>query len=1069
MVKQFENGRKIRMINRLLKFSLGNKFAIFLMVVLVVLGGVYASMKMRLEMLPDVEEPMISVNTVMPGATPETVQDEISDKIDNQVRRMAHVDTVKTQSLENVSMVQVSYDDGTDMNKAEEELKKEIDKLKLDENAQEPELQRNSMDAFPVVAYSFSTKHDDLKKATKDIEKQLVPKLETIDGVQNVQLNGQTERQATIKFKQRKLQERGMSASGVEDYLKNASGKTPLGLFQFGKKEKSIVIDGEFTSVDALKDFEIPVDAAKGDSGQSGSDSSQGGGSDSSSMDAMSQGGQAQGQSGSSGDIVKLKDIADVKVGDERESISRTNGKDAIDVQIIKAQDANTVQVKKDTDKKIQQFIKENKDMTYTKIMDTAKPIQDSIYTMLEKAILGTIVAIIIILLFLRNIRTTAISVVSIPMSLLIAMIALKLSDVSLNILTLGALTVAIGRVIDDSIVVIENIYRRMTDKNETEKGDKLVVSATAEVFKPIMSSTLVTIIVFLPLVFVSGSVGEMFRPFALAITFSLLASLLVSITIVPALSSTFFKNGIHERRKRSLGAVGRGYKKVLKWSLNHKWIVLILTTVILIGSIALGAAKIGTSYISTGEDKYMALTYNPKPGETKESVLKNAEQVQKYLNSKDKVKKVQYSLGGASPMDPTGSTNNMAVMIEYDKNTPHFDEEPDKVLKHIATFKQEGEWKNLDMGTGAGNNSIEVKVSGPSAEAIKGTVKKIQNDMKATSGVVNVKSDLTEVYQQYSVDVDQNKATEKGLSAGQLAMGLNQNIPEKTITTINEKGHKVDVKVEKEKQTNWTKEKLNNLEIPSPTGKVKLKDIATLKETKTPSKLIKEDGDYTTTVTGTISDKDVGGISQKIMSKVNKIDKPNNVKINTGGATDDINKALTQLSMAMGAAIIIVYLVLVLTFKGGLAPFTILFSLPYTVIGVVLALVFTGETLSVPSMIGLLMLIGIVVTNAIVLVDRVISNERKGMAMKEALIEAGGTRIRPILMTALATIGALIPLLFGQDSSILISKGLAATVIGGLISSTLLTLIVVPVIYEILFTLKDKLANLFGRNKTDK
>ncbi|KOR12800.1 multidrug transporter [Staphylococcus carnosus] len=1051
------------MINRLLKFSLGNKFAIFLMVVLVILGGVYSSMKMRLEMLPDVEEPMISVNTVMPGATPETVQDEISDKIDNQVRRMAHVHTVKSQSLENVSMVQVSYDDGTDMDKAEEDLKKEIDKLKLDENAQEPELTRNSMNAFPVVAYSFSTKHDDLKKVTKDIETQLVPKLETIDGVQNVQLNGQTERQAVIKFSQRKLQERGMSASGVEDYIKGASGKTPLGLFQFGKKEKSIVIDGEFTSVDALKNFEIPVDAAKGDEGQSGSGSeTRQNGPSSSSMSAMSQSNQSQGSS--SGEIVKLKDIADVNVGDERESISRTNGKDAIDVQIIKAQDANTVQVKKDTDQKIRQFIKENKGMTYTKIMDTAKPIQDSIYTMLEKAILGTIVAIIIILLFLRNIRTTAISVVSIPMSLLIAMIALKLSDVSLNILTLGALTVAIGRVIDDSIVVIENIYRRMSDKNEPLKGNQLVISATAEVFKPIMSSTLVTIIVFLPLVFVAGSVGEMFRPFALAITFSLLASLLVSITIVPALSSTFFKNGINEKRKRSLGAVGRGYKKVLKWSLNHKWIVLILTTLILIGSIALGAAKIGTSYISTGEDKYMALTYNPKPGETKESVLKNAEQVQKYLNSKDKVKKVQYSLGGASPMDPTGSTNSMAVMIEYDKNTPNFEEEPDKVLKHIATFKQEGEWKNLDMGTGAGNNSLEVKVSGPSADAIKGTVKKIQSDMKDTKGLVNVKSDLSEVYQQYSVDVDQNKATEKGLSAGQLAMGLNQNIPEDTITTINEKGHKVDVKVEKEKQTNWTKEKLNNLEIPSPTGKVKLKDIATLKETKTPSKLIKEDGDYTTTVTGTISDKDVGGISQKVMSKVNKIHKPDNVKINSGGATDDIQKALTQLSMAMGAAVIIVYLVLVLTFKGGLAPFTILFSLPYTVIGVVLALVITGETLSVPSMIGLLMLIGIVVTNAIVLVDRVINNEREGMEMKEALIEAGGTRIRPILMTALATIGALIPLLFGQDSSILISKGLAATVIGGLISSTLLTLIVVPVIYEILFTLKNKLAHLFNR-----
>lgn len=300
--------------------------------------------------------------------------------------------------------------------------------------------------------------------------------------------------------------------------------------------------------------------------------------------------------------------------------------------------------------------------------------------------------------------------------------------------------------------------------------------------------------------------------------------------------------------------------------------------------------------------------------------------------------------------------------------------------------------------------------------------------------------------------------------------MGLNQNIPEKTITTINEKGHKVDVKVEQEKQTNWTKEKLNNLEIPTPTGeKVKLNEIATLKATQTPSKLIKEDGDYTTTVTGTISGKDVGGISQKVMDKVDKIDKPANVKINSGGASDDIDRAITQLSLAMLAAVIIVYLVLVLTFKGGLAPFTILFSLPYIVIGVVVALVLTGETLSVPSMIGVLMLIGIVVTNAIVLIDRVINNEHSGMSMKEALLEAGGTRIRPILMTALATIGALAPMLFGQDSSILISKGLAATVIGGLVSSTLLTLIVVPVIYEILFTMKAKLAGMIQSKDKDK
>lgn len=250
----------------------------------------------------------------------------------------------------------------------------------------------------------------------------------------------------------------------------------------------------------------------------------------------------------------------------------------------------------------------------------------------------------------------------------------------------------------------------------------------------------------------------------------------------------------------------------------------------------------------------------------------------------------------------------------------------------------------------------------------------------------------------------------------------------------------------------------MNSITLKKPTGgTIKLGDIATLVKTTTPSKLTQEQGDYATTVSAKVTNKDVGGTTRQVMSKINNLDKPNNVKVNIGGASDDINNAMTQLAFAMLAAIIIVYLILVITFKGGLAPFTILFSLPFTVIGVIIALLITGETISVPSLIGMLMLIGIVVTNAIVLIDRVINNEQQGMEVKEALIEAGGTRIRPILMTAIATIGALVPLLFGQDSSILISKGLAATVIGGLISSTLLTLVVVPVIYEILFTLKKR------------
>lgn len=1050
------------MIKKLLQFSLGNKFAIFLMVVLIILGGVYSSAKLKLELLPDVENPVISVQTTMSGATPQSTQEEISSKIDNQVRSLAYVNSVQTESIPNASIVTVEYDNGTDMDKAEEQLKKEIDKIKFKDGVGEPELTRNSMDAFPIVAYSFTSNNQKLKDVTKKLNQQLVPKLQTIDGVQNAQLNGQTNREVSLKFKQKNLDEKGLTANDVENYIKTATRETPLGLFQFNKSNKSIIVDGQFKSVDALKNLKIPL-SISGQAVQNDSDSD----SDSlmpsdntrstNSSTHMAQEGQMP--------SVPLKDLADISVGDERTSISKTNGKDAVNLQIMKSQDANTVQVAREVQKKVDEFVRNESGMKSIKTMDTAKPIEDSLYTMVEKAALGTIVAIIVILLFLRNIRTTAISIVSIPMSILIALIALKLSNVSLNILTLGALTVAIGRVIDDSIVVVENIFRRLSDPNEKLKGENLIISATREVFKPIMSSTLVTIVVFLPLVFVSGSVGEMFRPFALAITFSLLASLLVSITLVPSLGATFFKNGVkNKEQKEGLGTVGRAYRSALNWSLNHKWIVLIVSIFILVGSVVIGARNLGTSYISTGDNKFLALTYTPKPGETQKSVTQHAEKVQNYLDKKDKVETVQYSIGGPTPQDPTGSTNSMAIMIKYQSDTPNFDEEPDKVLKHIETFKQPGEWKNQDLGTGAGNNSVEVTVKGPNTSAMKDTVNRVEKMMTDIKGITNVKSDLSQTYDQYEIKVDQNKAADNGISAAQLAMNLNENLPEKTISTVNEKGKSIDVKVKQNKQTDWSSQKIKNIKLNKPTGgTIKLSEIASLKKSYTPSKLTQEDGDYATTVTGKVTDKDVGGKSQQVMAKVKDLEKPSHIKINVGGATDDIDKAISQLAMAMIAAIIIVYLILVITFRGGLAPLTILFSLPFTVIGVVLALIITGETISVPSLIGMLMLIGIVVTNAIVLIDRVINNEKQDMTMKQALIEAGGTRIRPILMTAIATIGALVPLLFGQDSSILISKGMAATVIGGLISSTLLTLFVVPVIYEILFTLKNKITKKFN------
>ncbi|PNZ41040.1 efflux RND transporter permease subunit [Mammaliicoccus vitulinus] len=1045
------------MVQKMIKFSLNNKFAILLMTLIILLGGIYSAFKMKLELLPDVTTPVITVTTPYPGATPESVLENVTEPVEKEVQNLEGVQNVTSQSLENASAITLEYTYQTDMDEAETELKKKLEALKLPEGVEDPDMSRMSMYSFPVVSYSISDKNNDLKKATKQMQSDLIPKLEKVDGVQNVSLSGQTLEEVNLEFDQNELSKRGMTEDEVLQYIDGATKESPLGLYTFGDDLKSIVVDGRFTSIKALNDLEIPMTGGASSGGQQASqgDASQ-----------AQQGGQS---SQSSGDeessatqsipSVKLSDIADVKKEKKRDSISKTNGKDALALQVTKATDANLVDVVDNVDKEVEAYKKDHKNIESVQLMETASTIKDSVSTMVEKALIGSIVAVIIIMFFLRDIKSTIIAMVSIPMSLLMALIGLKAMDVSLNILTLGALTVAIGRVIDDSIVVIENIYRRMTDKGETLKGSKLITSATKEMFIPIMSSTIVTIVVFLPLAFVTGQIGEMFRPFALAVAFSLLASLLIALTIVPVLSHMFFKNGIKKAKKEKGHWLAHKYKGILKWNLNHKWVVILLSLVLVVASIALVFTPyIGKSFIDTGEDKMLALTYKPSPGEKEEQVVKNGEQAEKYLSKDKNVEFVQYSVGGENPFNPSAK-NDMALMVKYDKDTPDWDNVGKDVMDHIGAFNHKGEWKQQDFSTGGTANEVSVKVSGPTTDAIEGTVKDVEKEMKKVKGVENVSSNLSESYEQFDVKVDQNKASKLGLSAGQIAMTLNQTTQNKVVTKLNDDGKSIDVKLTKKEETDWSEDKLENTKITSPLGKdVKLSDIATLEKTTSPDTITRENDKISVSVDAKITADDVAKVTTDVNQKVSKVDTPAGVDLNVGGTNDDINEAIEQLVLAMAAAILIVYLVIVLTFKGGLAPFSILFSLPVSIIGVIAGLLVTQETISVPSMIGMLMLIGIVVTNAIVLIDRVINMEQAGMSTREALIEAAGTRLRPILMTALATIGALVPLLFGGGSSVLISKALAITVIGGLVSSTILTLLVVPITYEIIMKFKKKI-----------
>lgn len=1061
----------------IINFSLRNKFAIWLLTIIVSFGGLYSGLTMKQETIPDINVPFLSVTAIYPGAAPEGVVEDVTKPLETRLRNIDGVKTVTSTSMENAANLMVEFDYGSDLDNATAAVREALNEVKLPEDAQKPTISKFSMSSMPVVSLSISNKDNmALDELTRITENDIVPELEDLDGVASIQVAGQFVNEVQLKFNQDKMNELGLTEDTVKGIVQGSALYVPLGMFEMDKSQKAVAIDGGIIGIDDLKNIAIPVIPGGG-----GANAAAGAGAPNAGAGQLQQppgdaagaagqqgtpGAGAGGQNGAPGaptgiPTVKLSEIAKIEVIGTSESISRTNGKESIGIQIVKANDANTVDVVNQVKDKAEELKGLYPGMDLTIMLDQGKPIEDSVHTMLSKALFGALFAVLIIMIFLRNIRSTIISIISIPLSLLIAVLCLKQMDITLNMMSLGAMTVAIGRVVDDSIVVIENIYRRMSLSTEKLTGRELISAATREMFVPIMSSTIVTIAVFLPLTLVSGMVGELFMPFALTMVFALLASLVVAITLVPAMAHSLFRKGLknkHDHEEKP-GAMARGYRSILKWTLNHKAITFLAAIVLLVGSLFL-TKYLGVSFIPEQEDKYAMVTYSPEPGVMLEDVEERALKAEKLILDQPGVQTMQYSIGGSNPLG-MGSANSGLFYIMYDPDTKNFEDVKTALVEDLAKEVPDGTWSNMDMAAGGfGGSQLTVNVFGDSLEQIKPVADQIAGlANKDTATFANAETSLSEAFEQYTLVADQEKLSSLGLTAGQLAMKLAPERERPVLTEVKIEDKTYNVYIETDSKTYKSIKEIENETVTSPLGiEVPIKDVAKVEKGTTPDSITRIDGKMVVSVSADILSSDVGSASTNLESEVNKLELPDGVSVEFGGVTEQINETFGQLGLAMLAAIAIVYFVLVVTFGGGLAPFSILFSLPFIVIGAIIGLLITGETLNVSALMGVLMLIGIVVTNAIVLIDRVIHMEREGMSTREALLEAGATRLRPILMTALATIGALLPLVFGWENSAgIISRGLGITVIGGLISSTLLTLVVVPIVYEFLMKFTKK------------
>lgn len=944
----------------IISFSINNKFAIWLMTIIITVGGLYAGLNMKQETIPNINLPILMVNTVYPGAAPEEVANDLTIQLETRVKNLNGITSYNSTSRENVSSIVLEYDYGKDLKEAESELRDVLGGFDAPEGAQAPQISKINLNDFPVVSLSVTDKGQSLEDVSKLIEKEIKPSLEGIDGIGTVAVAGQHIKEVLLSFDKAKMQQLGLSEDTVRAIVQASAIKAPLGLFEMDKTDKAIVVDGNITTLEQLKNIAIPAIPAAAGGGMAAPGGAAGQAQGGAAAGQAPEGaGQAQAQVPPAAAMqglptVKLSDIADIKLEGKAESISRTNGQESIGINITKASDANTVTVVNEVKDIADEFMQNYEGLDIIVLLDQGKPIEDSVSTMFDKALFGALFAVIVIMLFLRNIRTTIISVVSIPLSLIIAILILKQMDITLNIMTLGAMTVAIGRVVDDSIVVIENSYRRMSLRTEKLKGKALIIDATREMFIPILSSTLVTIAVFVPLGTVSGPIGEIFMPFALTMVFALLASLLVAITIVPMMTHLMFRKGLKDKQKHEekTGSLAKNYRKILNWSLNYKLVVFIAAAVVLAGSVAL-IPRVGFSFLPEEPEKYAMVTYTPGPGKLITDVEQTALEAEKLIMAREGVTNLQYSVGGENPLS-FGPNKNALFYVQYESDIENFNDEKAKLIETITAVEPTGKWAEMDFSGGMGGSKMSLFVYGDSLEEIKPVADQIEAVMKENESLEKVETSLSKQYEQYTLVADQQKLSQYGLTAGEIAMKLSPMRERPVLTQVEVDGKKYNVYVEVDKKQYSTIADIENETITSRLGiSVPLKEVVKVEEGTSANTITRKDGKLFVEVSAKVTAKDVGKVSTEVKEKVDALEKPSTIKVDFGGVTEQLNDTIMQLGMAMLAAIAIVYLLLVITFGGALTPFAILFSLPFTVIGAVVGLYLAGETISAPAMMG--------------------------------------------------------------------------------------------------------------------
>lgn len=1005
------------MLRKLTEFSMKNVAALWIVIWLLIAGGSYTASNLKVESMPDISYPIIIISTDY-TAPPKDVMELVTKPLEKAVAGMQGLMNISSSSQDNYSQLVIRLEQG----KKPEDVKKDVESLianvRLPQGAEKPKVLTSGFASEPIYHLALygeaETNQTELDQAFKDM---ILPGLESIKGVDHIDSFGNREAVLTIKLDGAAINRYGLTPQEVSGFIQGGLVSRPAGTVDFNGNRQMLRVKGQLDSIYSLDNMKIRTPE---------------------------------------GDILMLKQIAKVEAISESAVAARLDDKPAITLLLYKTKDTNTVEFAATVDKQIASWQKSLKGVKFHVVLNGATSVKESIHGMVQEGGLGALLASFMILIFLRNVRMTFIVLVSIPLSILITLLFMNPLGISINIMTLGGMAIAIGRVVDDSIVVIENIYSQM--QKAQERSESVIKLATQQVSSAITSSTLTTVGVFAPIGFVSGVVGEVFRPFALTLICALLSSLLVALTVIPMLAKLMVLKGnnIPHQNEKQVNSFMLRYQRMLEWSLNNRIKTLLFAAFLFVLSIVLTVPHLATSFMPANEsERQMVFTIQMPRGTSLEMMNAQSKEIETLLkDAKNASGQSIFSYNEAiMGVDWADIYTESSAQADAKLAFKQYKEKIAELLPKDA--KVNG--KVFAFGPGTGSSvDFSYLLTGDDQLYLQQAARQIENKLREFPELTEIKNSLSETKTEVEITVDEGKAMMYGFTAAQVLEDVNGWVKEEKLGDLRFNNITYATKVMLDNKYKDSVDKLGSYMLKSANGeRVQINEIAKIKQIDAPVSISREMQSQVLTVTAQIDSADKGGISKKISTELAKIELPLGVSREVKGVSGDINKSFMDMFMAMGASICIVYLVMVLAFGNARAPFAILFCLPLAAIGGLLGLFVTGESLNVTSLIGFLMLIGIVVTNAIVLIDRVQQLAEQGQPLRQSLIEAGMTRLRPIIMTAGATIMALMPLALGLSKGTIVSKGLAVVVIGGLSTSTLLTLVVVPIVYEWIYSMK--------------